>query len=228
MTDLDTNIRSAVRELIDAAPPPPPLPSVALTRSRPPRRRPALVALAVGVALVVLVTGAIVVTNDSDDEGKVVTGALPPATRLDCNKVVGSQRALNAGRTAVLGAVGLTTGRALQVGSSGAADPTARWFAKDGLLVSGRSFELVVPNAWRNRLSFSWGDGNTPRTQRLRVVGCKPVPPQERWLAFVGGYFVPKPACVPVIVKTARASRRVHIGVGAPCRGQAPPPPAPS
>ncbi len=67
MSDLDTQIRSAVTELVEAAPPPPPLPTIAPTSSRPPRRRPVVLALALGVALVVLVTGAIVLSDDSDD-----------------------------------------------------------------------------------------------------------------------------------------------------------------
>jgi hypothetical protein len=47
-----------------------------------------------------------------------------------------------------------------------------------------------------------------------------------RRLAFVRGFWVSKPACVPVTVKSAGTQRTVHIGAGKACPGQSPPPTA--
>jgi hypothetical protein len=217
MSDLDTQIRTAVVELLDASPPPPPFPGVAPTfAARPPRRSRRVALVALSLAIVLIVTGVAVVATRSDDDTRVTTSPLPRATVLQCRTVVGSEGSLGNGRSAVLGRAGLGTGRTLETSPSGESDPSAAFFAKDGLLVRRSSpFELIVPARWRNRFSISWGDA--PRTTRLRVAACPASTPGKEWLAFAGGYFVKKPACVPLIVKTATATQRVHIGVGAPC-----------
>jgi hypothetical protein len=219
MSDLDPQIRTAVVELLDAAPPPPPFPAIEPTaHARPPRRNRRVAVLALSLAVVLAVTGAIAVANRSDEETHVSTAPLPRATVLECRTVIGSEHTPGAERTVAGHSAALTTGRVLQTSPSGESDPRAALFAKDGLLVRrGSPFELIVPARWRNRLSISWGDA--PRTTRLKVAACPANAPGNEWLAFAGGYFVPKPACVPLIVKTATATRRVHIGVGTRCPG---------
>jgi hypothetical protein len=134
------------------------------------------------------------------------TMTISPA-RLPCDAVIGGQKTLRGGQRAIGRSVALTTGRALQANRSGEDDPTARLFAKNGLLVRpGSTFELVVPRRWRDRLTISWG--KSPRTSHLLVSGCG-TPGGADWLAYAGGYYVDDPACVPLLVRANRASRRV-------------------
>ena len=67
---------------------------------------------------------------------------------------------------------------------------------------------------------IGWGNPGLP-ARRLVVPVC----PGSGWLAFAGGFYVPRPACLPIVVSTGGQQRRVFVGVGAPCPGQPPAPP---
>jgi hypothetical protein len=133
------------------------------------------------------------------------------------------------GSTTVLGDVALPTRKALGAVRLAGADPSARYWAKQGILVrAGASFEMMVPPPWLGRLSFGWGSPAT-RTTDLIVSGCDWTagPSQqgrrEPWLAFAGGYWVRDPACVSFVVKAGSRTQRVRVGVGTACPGQSPP-----
>jgi hypothetical protein len=127
--------------------------------------------------------------------------------------------------TVVLGVVALPTAEtmaaALQTSASGEVDPSARLFAKWGLYVrADAALELIVPDEVADRFSIGWGPP-APRTRRLVVDRCRG---NSEWLAFVGGYWVRDPGCMPLLVRTGGQEQRVLIGIGAPCHGQHPPP----
>ncbi len=77
MSENDTVIRTAVFELVEAAPPPPPLPRIEPTPSGAPRPRRRLAVLALGVGLAMLITGAVVISNRSNNDRGVVTATTP-------------------------------------------------------------------------------------------------------------------------------------------------------
>jgi hypothetical protein len=229
MNDQDTEIRRAVHELVDAAPPAPPFPHVE-TVARHPRRRPTgVIVAAVAIALVVAVIGSALVierTTNDDDTPVATTAPLPPARVITCATVNGSVPRLDNGMHSMLGRVGLPTGRPLQLGIG---NGTTAWprYAKNGLMVQrAKPFELIVPEAWRNRLRLSWGQA--PLATRIRVQGCPASVPGEKWLAFAGGFYAKAPGCMPVIVRAGAEERRVRIGVGARCPGQTAPVPPPN
>jgi len=150
-------------------------------------------------------------------------------TLLACQDVIASEPVPVAGDSIVVDRVALPTERALQANRSG--DPGARLFAKDGLLIRrGASFDLIVPEDWRGRLTINWGSPGKA-THHLRVPGCRPtgtinpVREQDAWLVYAGGYTVSEPACVSLVVKAGQSEQTVRIGVGAACPGQGPPPP---
>jgi hypothetical protein len=145
---------------------------------------------------------------------------------LACRDAIFSKASPTADLSVVSGQVALPTRRALQANTTGEATPSSRLFAKVGLYVAASaSFELTVPDGWFGRLTFGWGSPGT-RTQDLTVSGCNSTGSANSWLVFAGGFWVGEPACVPLLVKTAGAPDvTVHIGVGAACPGQAPPPP---
>ena len=51
----------------------------------------------------------------------------------------------------------------------------------------------------------------------LAVRGCAAPAGGARWLAFAGGYWVGRPACVPLTVKADGQQKTVHIAVGKRC-----------
>lgn len=172
-----------------------------------------------------LATGLLVMTASGcvSNPRAVSTSASDGIGLLPCQDV-GSQAALPSDYSIVFDRVALPTGRALQANRSRDSDPAGRLFAKSGLFVRpGASFDLVVPDEWRGRVTLGWGG---KQGGHLRVPACRPTgtidPPV--WLAYAGGYWVPEPACVSVVVRTGQAEETVRIGVGASCPGQEPPP----
>jgi hypothetical protein len=101
-----------------------------------------------------------------------------------------------------------------------------RLFAKSALLVrSGSSFRLQASPGSPGSLGFSWNPhetGEPSPTRSLVVKHCR-ASSTSRWLAFIGGYYIDRASCVSLTVSTSTGTRRVKIGVGAPCRGQKPP-----
>jgi hypothetical protein len=126
----------------------------------------------------------------------------------------------------VLGVVALhTSGKAaaLQTGRTGDPDPAVRLFAKNGLVIkAGTTFELVVPDEAKDIVSIGWGVGPIKPSRRV-AVSCPTGASSSGWLAYPGGYWVPRPACVPLIVRASGEEQRVQIGLGTPCHGQLPP-----
>lgn len=135
---------------------------------------------------------------------------------LHCREAIGTESTPGR-RSVVLNRVALSTRRVLATAPSGEAAPGARRFAKDGLLIKpGSSFELIVPDSWLGRLSIGWGSP-AKRAGRVVVRNCVAPQPRTRWLAFAGGYWVGKPACVPLVVRAGAQQRAVHISIGKRC-----------
>jgi hypothetical protein len=143
--------------------------------------------------------------------------ASPPAVTLRCADAIATADAVPGGYSVRLGRVALPTGRVLGTKTTGKRDPGARLFAKHGLLVRpGRASALVVPDAWKGRLSIEWGSSGR-RTGHLRIPRCPAPGNGARWLVFAGGFYVARKACVPLRVKAGTASRTVHIAIGKRC-----------
>jgi hypothetical protein len=57
------------------------------------------------------------------------------------------------------------------------------------------------------------------------VPGCdpsqtlNPLRASDPWLAYAGGYYIDRPACMSVVVKTDNQAQPVYIGVGVGCDG---------
>ncbi|MBM2621321.1 hypothetical protein JIG36_38045 [Actinoplanes sp. LDG1-06] len=127
-------------------------------------------------------------------------------TRVDCAHDIGGRPPDNSYRL-VLDAVALPTGR-LQTAGSG--EP-GRLFAKTGLLVrAGTEVELT---ATTEDVTIGWGSPG-PEATTITVPAC---PSAAGWLAFPGGYHVPKPMCVNLIVRAHGREERAEVRVGADC-----------
>lgn len=123
----------------------------------------------------------------------------------------------------ILGAVALPTApraAALQTGPSGQTDPALRLFTKTGLVVKrGATIEIEVPERVRGRLAIGWRGAPSTPAWPVRIT-CPPVTGPPGWFSYVGGYWLPKPGCLPLIVRVGDREQVVHIGLGAPCPGQ--------
>lgn len=143
---------------------------------------------------------------------------------LDCSDAIASSPP-SADVEVIGDVVALPTERAasfaLQTSTSGESDARLRLFAKAGLLArSGSTFELRVPATAMAQLAVGWGSFAQP-THRLVANACDP---GVGWLAYAGGFWVPRVGCFPIEVMADGVLHEVRVGVGAPCSGQQNPP----
>ncbi|SIN43167.1 hypothetical protein [Micromonospora cremea] len=102
---------------------------------------------------------------------------------------------------------------------SGEADPAARLFAKWGLVVrAGTIVDLRVAPGWEDDARIGWGAPAAPAAS-VRVRACAPNVGQRQWLAFVGGTWVARATCVPLMVRSSGRQDRVNLGIGLACGG---------
>lgn len=155
----------------------------------------------------------------------VTTASTPAATSvLTCGSYIDTRPA-PASFEIVLGVVALPISPshpALQTSLTGDGNGPLRLFAKTGLIIRSRTaFELIVPNQVADHLRIGWGGAPSTPTDRVVIPNCAPAA-GSGWLAYVGGYWIDYPACVPLIVKVGAREQQVHIGLGTPCPGQPP------
>jgi hypothetical protein len=103
-----------------------------------------------------------------------------------------------------------------------------RLFAKSALVVrAGASFRLEAAPGTPKSLGFSRApveaNGDASASRSITVKSC-PSTPKFHWLAYIGGYYIDRASCVSLMVETGSGTRRVNIGLGAPCPGQPDPP----
>ena len=158
--------------------------------------------------------------------GSVVTSSVgrPDTPTLRCSDYIGTDPP-STGMRVVDRVVALPAAPrlpALQTARTGSADHAVRLFAKWGLSIrTGATFTLAVPRRLARVASIGWGPSIKP-TRTLTVPSCRAG--RARWLAYAGGYFVRHTMCLPLAVRTHGIRSVVHIGVGAGCPGQRPPP----
>jgi hypothetical protein len=94
------------------------------------------------------------------------------------------------------------------------------YYAKAGLEVRAdrAPFEIAVPAAWRGRLGLGWGEDQPPTyASVIHVPRCAPVL-GHAWVWWAGGYFLRRPACVPVIVRSRARSTELRLAIGRACQ----------
>ncbi|MGW3605562.1 hypothetical protein [Micromonospora sp. NPDC005161] len=150
------------------------------------------------------VDGAATATAGSSGETPCTTSAAAMPTPPEGYRLVGENAAVP-GRTV------------LPAEESGEADPAARLFAKWGLVVrAGTVVDLQVAPGWEDDARIGWGASGTPAAT-ARVHACAPTEGQPQWMAFVGGTWVARATCLPLIVRADGRQDRVNLGIGRPC-----------
>ncbi|MYS79059.1 hypothetical protein [Embleya scabrispora] len=141
-----------------------------------------------------------------------------PALTVDCLHAIGEQPAPTSSTTVFLGDVALETGRRLQAARAGGAEYPHPLFAKSGLMVrDGAVVDIEVVPAPGNGTSIGWGNGH-PSAGAVRVPGCTTGSAETSWVTFSGGYYVDRPGCVTLVVRSRGSQTKVHVPVGADCR----------
>jgi hypothetical protein len=87
-----------------------------------------------------------------------------------------------------------------------------RYWRKAGVLVRASTrVTISIPRTWRRRAAISWGDSGV--VSSLRFAPCS----THRWNAYAGGFYVRRPACVPLTIAVGRRVDLVHVGIGTHC-----------
>jgi hypothetical protein len=92
-----------------------------------------------------------------------------------------------------------------------------RLFAKTGLLVRAEVPSTITVEASPHHVvEMGWRNGSVVPTRRVVVPPCHR-DGTSRWLAFPGGYWVSRPGCLTVTVRSRGRADSVRVAVGAPC-----------
>jgi len=135
-------------------------------------------------------------------------------TALPCEHVIGTSRPPIPGFTKVLGKVWLPRHTLGSGASDDFTDGSRRWFKQGIVIRAGSTLTLTVPHAWQGRLAIGWGSPAQP-SEQVTVDNCTSA--GMKWLAYAGGYWVDKVACVPLIVESGGRRKTVHVALGEPC-----------
>jgi len=145
--------------------------------------------------------------------------ALPaPQRTVPCREVIDHTAFPYAGSgyRIVLGAVSVPPAYLAQIENTG--EPPFPYWRKAGLVVraDGRPVTITVPDGWRDRIAFEWGNAGTGGPfSSLRIAGCGSSPAVGN--AYAGGFVVRTPACVPLTFHVGGRSATVRFGLGRRC-----------
>ncbi len=184
-------------------------------------------------ASAVLLIAALLAAGCSDAKAPPVGGSMAVVQEGDNNSILASSELLCFGQgaspptdfTVLFDAVALPTSdsypNALQTTLSGTGGQT-RLFAKSGLWYKpSQALEIIVPAELHDKLSIGWAGPADP-SWRVTTPDCS-VSHSDQWVVVAGGYWVERPICAAVVVRSGERERTVTIGLGQACPGQAPP-----
>ncbi|MFJ8743880.1 hypothetical protein ACIRL2_31450 [Embleya sp. NPDC127516] len=140
-----------------------------------------------------------------------------PTLTINCLHTIGERPEPTSDSTVVLGDVALETGRRLQTTKSTGTEYLHPLFAKSGLMVrNGAVVDIEVLPAPGNGASIGWGNGQSSAVA-VRVPGCTTGSTANSWTAFPGGYYVDRPGCLTLVVRSRGLQTKVRVPVGADC-----------
>jgi len=94
-----------------------------------------------------------------------------------------------------------------------------RYWGKQGVEIrsGAKRVELIVPAAWRDRISVTWGDMGGPEgASAVRFANCRTLPDRP-WKGYAGGFFARKPVCAPLVVRVGSRQVRLRVALGRSC-----------
>jgi hypothetical protein len=146
-------------------------------------------------------------------------GGIAPLKVVTCNDIAIFGNAASPRRRILFARVAVPRESFVMQPHAAQANRPLPYFAKQGIqLHSGRQpVEVLVPNRWRSRFAIGWGENGGPQqASAVRLLACSPVL-GHAWLTYPGGYFVRKPACVPLVIRIGRETTRIRLSIGKSC-----------
>jgi hypothetical protein len=174
-----------------------------------------------GLAAVVLLTactgGQPVARTSAPPPPTTASPSSPPSrgpNDIDCDHSIASLPTPSPGTRVYLGVVALPN-RVLQA----VRDQEGWLWAKQGLeVLAGSTVELTLTPAVRDHAWIGWGSpARRSPTQRLANCARPGCAHDCGWLAFAGGYWVERPMCLPIVVRSGDRESTARVPVGAAC-----------
>jgi len=84
----------------------------------------------------------------------------------------------------------------------------------------GRPFTIAIAPGWRGRAGMAWdrrGDAKPEIARAVRVVPCPGGDKLSVWLAYPGGFYVARPACLPLVITINGVRHRARVPLGRAC-----------
>jgi hypothetical protein len=84
----------------------------------------------------------------------------------------------------------------------------------------GRAFTIEIAPAWHERAGMAWdnrGDARPAIAHGVRVLPCPGGNAASVWLAYPGGFYVQRPACLPLVVTIGARRYQAQVPLGRPC-----------
>jgi hypothetical protein len=84
----------------------------------------------------------------------------------------------------------------------------------------GKSFTIEIAPTWHQRAGMAWdnrGDAKPAIAQGVRVLPCPGGDNATVWLAYPGGFYVTKPACLPIVITMGAKRYRARVPLGRAC-----------
>jgi hypothetical protein len=84
----------------------------------------------------------------------------------------------------------------------------------------GRAFTIKIAPAWHERAGMAWdnrGDARPAIAHGVRVLPCPGGNGASVWLAYPGGFYVQRPACLPLVITIGARRYQAQVPLGRPC-----------
>jgi hypothetical protein len=84
----------------------------------------------------------------------------------------------------------------------------------------GRAFTIEIPSTWHQAAGMAWdnrGDAKPAIARGVRVVPCPGGDKLSVWLAYPGGFYLARPACLPLVITIGAKRYRTRVPLGRAC-----------
>jgi hypothetical protein len=84
----------------------------------------------------------------------------------------------------------------------------------------GRAFTIEIAATWHARAGMAWdnrGDAKPKIAHGVRVVPCPGGDKLSVWLAYPGGFYVARPACLPIVITIGGTRYLTRVPLGRAC-----------
>jgi hypothetical protein len=84
----------------------------------------------------------------------------------------------------------------------------------------GRAFTIEIAPAWHQPAGMAWDNRGDAKPRIAHGVRVEPCPGGDKlsvWLAYPGGFYVARPACLPIVITIGATRYRARVPLGRAC-----------